>query len=153
MTNVNDIAKLLSSYKITMAKIDALKGQISSVEQLMKYMDEPRFFGDKALKPKKGPEKKTLAAMLQRLYDSISSLSNKLQLCETMINSVPPDVSSAVLQYYYINGLTMEQVARKVKYSRTHCWRLWRKGLEYIAAEWGDTPMLLDELSSPGSQQ
>ena len=146
MSNVNKIAEVLASYKVTMTKIEVLKEQISSVEQIIKYIDEPRYFEGKLLKAKKGPQRSTLISMLERLEITVESLSEKLRLCESMINSIPPEISASVLYYYYINGLTMEQVARKVKYSRTHCWRLWRKGLEYIDEHWSDITPLLNEL-------
>jgi len=141
MITGNEIAVMLSGYKQTLSKIDSLKGQVITMEQIIKYIDEPRFFGDKRIHVK-GPKRETIESILKRLNDHIASLYEKREFCEKLIESVENRGASMVLYHYYICGLTMEKVADKALYSRTHCWRLWKKGLESIAKACESNPEL-----------
>jgi len=111
MREFDNTVRLLESYKTSFNRIDALKTQIASIEQLMKYIDKPRYFGEQRLKPMQGPKRETLEKMLTRLYEECAELSQKLNTCEALINSAQPPQAADVLSCYYIGGMTMEDVA------------------------------------------
>jgi DNA-directed RNA polymerase specialized sigma24 family protein len=62
--------------------------------------------------------------MLARL----SYLKEQNAWAEEMIYSLD-GIGREVLRLYYLESLSMEQVSKRLNYSTSHCWRLWRETL------------------------
>ena len=66
------------------------------------------------------------------ILDEVNDLLDLQKEARRLINAVEDETERLVLQYYYIDGLTMEEISERIGYGERHTYRIKKAALEKI---------------------
>lgn len=117
---------------MTKARLKKLKGLIKEAEHLQATYDDLICFPKEQVQdavndyktghphtlPISGYGDSTYTDLRQRLYEKLSTIQEEISFMEQWLNSVDDPEMRDILRLLYINGLTQEQVAAELGYTR-----------------------------------
>lgn len=110
-------------------------------QELQRAAEETRRWQAKREQWKSGGRPKPSAALLARvsaleeqLQQRAAQLVEERQRVQAQIDAIPDRTLRLILEYHYIDGMTLEKIAMRLHYSYVHICRLHRQALDWLAS-------------------
>lgn len=123
-----DDLKMVKTYKYSIRSIE------ESIERLRSDME--RITQVLSHAPAHAESRDKLAYQIQRMQEleaarahEVADMEEHIDRCRTWLTTIP-EQQAKILEFRYMDGLEWEDVAKKARYSESHCYKIHKRAVE-----------------------